>query len=66
MRTSIRRRGQFAVAVISACALTACGASEPVPEAAAAGGGEGGTEYPLVIDSCGEELTFEGVPQRVV
>jgi iron complex transport system substrate-binding protein len=66
MRTSIRRVGLAATAVISACALTACGASEPVPQDSAAGGGEGVTEYPLVVDSCGQELTFDAVPQRVV
>ncbi|HYO41349.1 MAG TPA: ABC transporter substrate-binding protein [Nocardioidaceae bacterium] len=66
MRTSIRRVGLTAIAVISACALTACGASEPVAEDSATGGGEGVTEYPLVVDNCGQELTFDAVPQRVV
>ena len=66
MRTSIRRVGLTAIAVISACALTACGASEPVAEDSVTGGGEGVTEYPLVVDNCGQELTFDAVPQRVV
>ncbi len=66
MRPSTRRGRQIAVAILSACALTACGASEPVVEESAASGGEGGTEYPLVVDNCGQELTFDAVPERVV
>src|SRR3712207_7144627 len=66
MRTFIRGAGRGAVAVLAACALTACGASEPVAEDSATGGGEGVTEYPLVVDNCGQELTFDAVPERVV
>ena len=46
-------------------ALTGCGASEPVPERPEASG-EGETSYPLIVENCGEELTFETAPQRVV
>ena len=66
MRTSIQRIGLAAAAVLSTCALTACGASEPVTQDSATGGGEGVTEYPLALDNCGQELTFDDVPQRVV
>ncbi|WP_369134319.1 ABC transporter substrate-binding protein [Modestobacter sp. I12A-02662] len=69
MSTSTRRLRVAAVALASACALTACGASEPVGPATPDGGvgeGEGVTEYPLVIDNCGTELTIDAPPQRVV
>jgi iron complex transport system substrate-binding protein len=66
MRTTIGRVGLATTALISACALTACGASEPVTPESAAGGGEGVTQYPLVVDNCGQELTVESAPQRVV
>jgi iron complex transport system substrate-binding protein len=66
MRTPVRGLGLAAAAVIAMCALTACGASEPVAEEAVAGGGEGVTEYPLVVDNCGQELTLDARPQRVV
>ncbi|MFE3460654.1 ABC transporter substrate-binding protein [Nocardiopsis aegyptia] len=46
-------------------ALTGCGASEPVPEQTAVAG-EGATEYPLTVDNCGQEVTFDAAPQRVV
>jgi iron complex transport system substrate-binding protein len=45
--------------------LTGCGASEAVPETTAVAG-EGETTYPLVVENCGEELTFDAAPQRVV
>ena len=45
--------------------LTGCGASEPVPEQAIAAG-EGSTVYPLVVENCGREVTFDVAPQRVV
>ncbi|WP_369138691.1 ABC transporter substrate-binding protein [Modestobacter versicolor] len=66
MNTPSRWSRAAAVALASACALTACGASEPVAPAAAADGGEGVTEYPLVVDNCGMELTIDAPPQRVV
>ncbi|HEX2144696.1 MAG TPA: ABC transporter substrate-binding protein [Glycomyces sp.] len=46
-------------------ALTGCGASEPVPEQAAVAG-EGATTYPLTVENCGREVTFDAAPQRAV
>jgi iron complex transport system substrate-binding protein len=58
-----------AVATLSAslvlAALAGCGASEPVEERAAIAG-EGETAYPLTVDNCGQEVTFDAAPQRVV
>ncbi|THV40223.1 ABC transporter substrate-binding protein [Glycomyces buryatensis] len=45
--------------------LTGCGASEPVPEQTTVAG-EGATTYPLVVENCGEEVTFDAAPQQVV
>jgi iron complex transport system substrate-binding protein len=66
MRTSVRRLGNAATAVIVACALSACGASEPVAQQGATGGGEGVSAYPLVMDNCGQKVTIDSAPQRVV
>ncbi|MCZ2827304.1 ABC transporter substrate-binding protein [Modestobacter sp. VKM Ac-2986] len=66
MSTPIGRSGLLATALAAVCALTACGASEPVPQASAAQAGEGGTTYPLVLDNCGQQVTVEAPPQRVV
>jgi iron complex transport system substrate-binding protein len=46
-------------------ALVGCGASEPVPERAASAG-EGATAYPLTVENCGHDATFDAAPQRVV
>lgn len=54
----------FSAAVVMMC-LTGCGASEPVVEQTAAAG-EGSTVYPLVVENCGFEETFDAAPQRVV
>ena len=45
--------------------LTACGESESVTETEAVGG-DGKTSYPLVIDNCGQSVTVDAPPQRVV
>ena len=66
MRTTTGRIGLVATTLVTACVLSACGASEPVPEPVAATGGEGGTTYPLVVDNCGQQVTVEAPPQRVV
>lgn len=63
MRTSSSRAG---LAIAAVLALTACGASEVVPEAEVATEGENATDYPLVVDNCGESMTFEAAPHRVV
>lgn len=54
-----------ATASLLLAGLAACGASEPVPETTAAAG-EGGTEYPLTVENCGQEIVFDAAPQRVV
>nr|WP_232232795.1 ABC transporter substrate-binding protein [Kitasatospora arboriphila] len=50
---------------IVAGVLTACGDSEPVSEQDSVGG-NGETNYPLVIDNCGQSMTVDSPPQRVV
>lgn len=47
-------------------ALSGCGASEPVEAAAPAETGEGRTQYPLVLENCGRQVTVEAPPQRAV
>jgi iron complex transport system substrate-binding protein len=66
MRMPTRRTRPVLAALVSAALLTACGASEAVPETAAATGGEQATSYPLVLDNCGTEVTVDAPPQRVV
>ncbi|TSI12149.1 ABC transporter substrate-binding protein [Brevibacterium aurantiacum] len=46
--------------------LSACGASEVVEESPAAAQGEGSSSYPLTVENCGSEVTFDGIPERVV
>ncbi|WP_430593553.1 ABC transporter substrate-binding protein [Humidisolicoccus flavus] len=65
MRGTQRWAG-IAMISVSAIMLTGCGASEIVEEPAAAAQGEGKTTYPLTIENCGEEITFERTPERVV
>ncbi|WP_307789154.1 ABC transporter substrate-binding protein [Glycomyces salinus] len=66
MNAGVRTRtAAVGAAVLSAVALAGCGESEPVPEAIDAAG-EGETAYPLVVDNCGQEVTFDAAPQRVV
>ncbi len=60
-----RRAGTLAVAAALAGSLAACGASEEVPDAVS-DTTAGGTSYPLTIENCGESVTFESAPQRVV
>jgi iron complex transport system substrate-binding protein len=55
-----------AVSILTVLALTGCGASEVVQPEAAAVSGEGRTEYPLVLENCGHEVTVESTPQHVV
>ncbi|MGW0160530.1 ABC transporter substrate-binding protein [Mycobacterium sp. NPDC003323] len=46
--------------------LTGCGAAD-VPDAAPAAPDTGGrTSYPLTLDNCGVQVTFDGPPQRAV
>lgn len=55
-----------AVAATVLFGLTGCGASEVVEPQAAAAAGEGGTTYPLTLDNCGQEVTIDAAPTRVV
>jgi iron complex transport system substrate-binding protein len=66
MRTPLRRLSLATVAMIAVCALNACGASEPVSREPVARAGEGVTQYPLVVDSCGQKSTLDAPPARVV
>ncbi|PVG82341.1 ABC transporter substrate-binding protein [Nocardioides gansuensis] len=55
-----------AISILTALALTGCGASEVVEPEATAAVGEGRTRYPLVLENCGHEVSVESAPQRVV
>ena len=55
-----------AISLLTVLALTGCGASEVVEPEAFAVGGEGRTQYPLVLESCGRTVTVESAPQRIV
>ena len=55
-----------AISILAVLALSGCGASEVVEPEATAAGGEGRTQYPLVLENCGHEVTVESAPQRVV
>ncbi|WP_306363665.1 ABC transporter substrate-binding protein [Nocardia sp. CC227C] len=54
------------VAILSTGLLAGCGASEPVDDPAAASAAEGTVTYPLTIENCGRQQTFDRVPARVV
>ncbi len=59
--------GLLTAAVIAASILSACGASEEVTSTdTTAASGEGTTQYPLTIENCGTEVTFDQAPERVV
>ncbi|MFE7415812.1 ABC transporter substrate-binding protein [Rhodococcus sp. NPDC057529] len=66
MRTSVGRIGLVAIAAVLASTLAACGQSETVDDSGAARAGEGSTSYPLVLDNCGQQVTVDAAPQRVV
>lgn len=65
MNVGVRAIPAAVSASVLLAALTGCGASEAVPETTDVAG-EGATTYPLVVENCGEELTFDAAPQRVV
>ncbi|MEU4383726.1 ABC transporter substrate-binding protein [Promicromonospora sp. NPDC023805] len=65
MRAGTRAR-TAALAAVVLVGLTGCGASEVVEPAQAAPAGEGRTEYPLTLENCGQEVTVESAPARVV
>ncbi|MBB2900925.1 iron complex transport system substrate-binding protein [Kineococcus radiotolerans] len=60
-------RSSVLLALAAVVGLAGCGASEPVEAAASpAAAGDGATRYPLTIDNCGQRLTVDAAPQRVV
>jgi iron complex transport system substrate-binding protein len=65
MSVGVRASSIAVSASVLLAVLAGCGASEPVPETEAAAG-EGATVYPLTVENCGEELTFDAAPQRAV
>ncbi|MDN3239514.1 ABC transporter substrate-binding protein [Glycomyces tritici] len=65
MSVGVRASSIAVSASVLLAVLASCGASEPVPETEAAAG-EGATVYPLTVENCGEELTFDAAPQRAV
>ncbi|MCW4354057.1 ABC transporter substrate-binding protein [Hoyosella sp. YIM 151337] len=66
MRTSVSRVGILALTTVLASVLVACGQSEAIDNGGTALGGEGATSYPLVLENCGEQVTVDEAPQRVV
>lgn len=55
-----------AICLVAVLALSGCGASEAVDAEGSTVAGEGRTTYPLTIDNCGQDLTVESAPQRIV
>jgi iron complex transport system substrate-binding protein len=53
-------------AVSMSMALTGCGGAANVIGAEPKVAGEGATTYPLTLENCGEEVTFQAAPQRAV
>ncbi|NHC15545.1 ABC transporter substrate-binding protein [Motilibacter deserti] len=71
IRRLARHRAAAALLAAGALALTACGAGDeasPTGAAAAAGGpgGDATSGYPVTLENCGAEVTFEKAPERVV
>jgi iron complex transport system substrate-binding protein len=66
MPRALARLRAAAVTGLVLVALTGCGASEEVPAATAVDAGEGSTAYPLTLRNCGQEVTVERAPSRVV
>ncbi|MEU5155154.1 ABC transporter substrate-binding protein [Glycomyces sp. NPDC021274] len=64
--------GRFVAALCTAAALAAVAACSETPGTAnsasddGTGIGGGATEYPLTIENCGSEVTFEAPPEKVV
>ncbi|MFE6965161.1 putative F420-0 ABC transporter substrate-binding protein [Agromyces sp. NPDC057679] len=53
-----------AVALLAGCAGPA--GVDPAADSAANGAGAAASSYPLTIDNCGTEVTFDAAPERVV
>ncbi|MGO1317736.1 MAG: putative F420-0 ABC transporter substrate-binding protein [Cellulomonadaceae bacterium] len=74
-RTPRTTTALFAATLLSATLLTACGGSDagaPAADSPATGTSaappaeSNATVYPLTVDNCGTEVTFDQAPQRVV
>ena len=65
MRRTRNRAALIALTAVTTASLVACGASETVTDEVVATT-DGGTTYPLTIDNCGESVTVDAPPQRVV
>jgi iron complex transport system substrate-binding protein len=65
VKKGTRRVAALSSLVLAAGLITACGESEEVSQTAATGG-DGKTVYPLVLDNCGQSVTVDAPPQRVV
>jgi iron complex transport system substrate-binding protein len=61
-------RGLAALAVTAAVVpIAACSPEPPAAEATSSSAVQGeGTAYPLTLDNCGTEVTFDSAPERVV
>jgi iron complex transport system substrate-binding protein len=62
----VRRARTTTLAIAVLIGLAGCGASEVVEAEPLPSAGEGGTEYPLTLENCGQEVTVESAPARVV
>lgn len=66
LHPSIPRRRILAGLAAVTWAVTACGSDSPRSETAGAEGGTTGAGYPVTVESCGEEVTFDAPPERAV
>ncbi|MEV0078934.1 ABC transporter substrate-binding protein [Nocardia neocaledoniensis] len=66
MKISVGRIGLVSATAVLASVLVACGSSESVQDTGTAAAGEGSTSYPLTLDNCGQRVTIDAPPQRVV
>ncbi|GGF39719.1 ABC transporter substrate-binding protein [Marmoricola endophyticus] len=55
------RTAAAAIALTSSLALAGCGAGDDTEEA-----GGGGSSYPVTVENCGQQETFDAEPSRVV
>ncbi|MEV7796706.1 ABC transporter substrate-binding protein [Streptomyces sp. NPDC087512] len=60
------RPAALVLALVLACALTGCGAEVPSRPGTRDAAGAPGGHYPVTVENCGEEKTFERAPRRVV
>ncbi|MGZ8179919.1 ABC transporter substrate-binding protein [Williamsia sp. SKLECPSW1] len=65
MRQRVGRAVSAALVLMCVAATAACGESEAIDEQPAARG-ESSTTFPLTMDNCGQQITIDSVPTRVV